>query len=86
MTRLATLAMPLLILAVIVTLGYAALCSVAPYRRCRRCHGAGHTRAMLGRSRPCHRCRTTGLRLRLGWRLANHARRLRRDSTRGGTR
>jgi hypothetical protein len=46
----------------------------------------GDTRAALGRSRPCHRCRTTGLRLRLGWRLANHARSLHRDSTRGGTR
>jgi hypothetical protein len=73
----ATLAIPALGILAAVTFCYACLCAVAPFKRCRRCHGAGYVRAILGRGRPCRPCKTTGLTLRTGRRLHNHWRRLR---------
>lgn len=70
---------------VLVTLGggYVLVCAGWPFARCRRCHGTGSLRAPLGRGRRlCPRCDATGLRLRLGRRLWNHLRRLRREGTR----
>lgn len=74
-----------------VTLGYAALCAVSPFGRCRKCNGLGlihPTRGFRRRPRPCKRCRATGLRLRIGRRLHNHgarateaAQRIRHDAT-----
>lgn len=59
---------------------YVLACIGWPYRSCRRCYGAGHTRAPLGRGlRLCARCGATGRRLRLGRRLWNRYQRLRRD-------
>jgi hypothetical protein len=69
-------------LLIFVTLGggYVLACIGWPYRTCRVCHGAGHTRALLGRGlRLCARCGATGRRLRLGRRLWNRYQRLRRD-------
>ena len=59
-----------------VTLGYAALCAVSPFGRCRKCSGLGHiqpTRGFRRRPKPCKRCRATGLRLRIGRRIHNHS-------------
>ena len=62
---------------------YALLCAGWPYARCRRCNGAGHTRAPIGRGlRLCRRCDATGRRLRLGRRAWNRYQRLRHDGTR----
>jgi hypothetical protein len=58
---------------IIVTLGYAALCSVSPWGTCQRCHR---------RSRTCLNCDGTGMRPRIGWQLYAHARRTYRDGTR----
>ncbi|MFU8855039.1 hypothetical protein ACNAW0_29350 [Micromonospora sp. SL1-18] len=63
---------PCLILAAI-TLGYLALCVVAPFGRCRTCHGTGRKRSLLARAgRECRRCAGTGLRLRVGRHAINH--------------
>ena len=82
MRTLATLASTLLCPALIITVGYIALCAVRPFRRCGPCAGTGHIRTRyLGRIKPCHRCKDqSGLRLRYGWRLANRVRRLVRDA------
>lgn len=77
MDTVATLAIPITAILVLVTLGYAGLCAVLPFARCRRCHGYGHVRAILGRSRPCRPCKTTGLKLRAGRKLFNRWARLR---------
>ena len=62
---------------------YALLCAGWPYASCRRCHGAGHTQAPIGRGlRLCRRCDATGRRLRLGRRAWNRYQRLRHDGTR----
>jgi hypothetical protein len=67
----------------LLTIGYLALCRIAPFRRCRTCHGTGLARRQFGRvSRPCRRCDATGLRLRYGTHLINEARRIHRDGTR----
>ncbi|WP_301329725.1 hypothetical protein [Kitasatospora paracochleata] len=75
-----------------VTLGYAAVCWVQPFARCRRCNGHGNLppRTRLSRRpRPCRHCDATGLRLRVGRRIHNHtltardhATRIRTDATR----
>ncbi|PRX99654.1 hypothetical protein [Allonocardiopsis opalescens] len=56
-----------------VTLGYAAVCSAAPFAPCRAC------RTKPRKRRLCRPCDGTGLRLRMGWRVWNHVRRLHRD-------
>lgn len=79
MDTLTPLATTLLCPAVVVTVGYAVVCAVSPYGRCRRCSGTGRTSHALRRVKPCGRCGETGLRLRYGRRLANHHRRLTRS-------
>lgn len=69
-----TLALPLLA----VTLGYAALCWVSPFGPCRKCRNQPPRRA----HRYCRRCHGTRLRLRIGRRAYNLARRLLTDGTR----
>jgi hypothetical protein len=71
----------------IVTLGYALACWLKPYTACHRCGGTGHTETSAlrrwlghGAERPCRRCKATGLRLRLGRRIANHLTRARREA------
>ena len=70
---------PLLTLAstalLVVTLSYAVLCAASPFGFCRRCCGYGRRVTPRGRRRPCHRCQTTGLRIRTGRHLYNLARR-----------
>jgi hypothetical protein len=64
----------LVLVALIVTLGYALTCAVWPFRACRRCQGTGRLHGPLRGIRLCRRCTGTGLRLRLGRRIWNHAR------------
>jgi len=76
MDPLTTLASPLSLILLTVTLGYILACAVWPFVPCPRCHGTAKRRAPLGRAvRICRRCRGTGLRLRLGRRVWNHLRR-----------
>jgi hypothetical protein len=53
-------------LALIVTLGYAGMCAVAPFGKCIRCRGE--------RGRACPACDGSGHRTRLGRRLYHWAR------------
>ncbi|MFU8875893.1 hypothetical protein [Micromonospora sp. SL4-19] len=63
---------PCLALALL-TLGYLAVCVVAPFGRCRTCNSTGRKRSPLSRSgRECRRCAGTGLRLRPGRHAINH--------------
>ena len=74
---------PLLLLAVVVTLGYATACWMFPFRNCPLCHGTGKRRSSSGSTfRYCRWCRGTGGRLRIGRRLWNAAARLHRGGTR----
>jgi DnaJ-class molecular chaperone len=76
MDPLTTLAHPLVLLLLLLTLGYSLACAVWPFVPCPRCHGSTKRRAPIGRAvRICRRCRGTGLRLRLGRRMWNHLRR-----------
>lgn len=52
---------PLGVCLAIVTVCYIVKCSFSPWGTCTRCHG---------NSRPCFRCRGTGMRPRLIWQLA----------------
>jgi hypothetical protein len=75
-----------------VTVRYALKCWVKPFTACHRCDGTGtraprlidrlrrripRPRALRGRP-DCGHCRGTGLRLRIGRRVFNHFRRIRR--------
>lgn len=71
---IASLLCPILI---VVTVGYAVLCTASPFGTCRRCSGTGRR----GR-RPCRRCDATGIRIRLGRHLFHLAARVHRDGTR----
>jgi DnaJ-class molecular chaperone len=57
------------------TLGYALVCTISPYRVCRRCHGFGFAtttrRGRPKRGKTCRRCRGAGARIRTGRRLFN---------------
>lgn len=55
-----------------VTVGYLVLARFKPFKRCRKCHGAGIQRLMLGRTRICRRCNATGHVLRFGFRASNY--------------
>ena len=87
----------LILFALIVTAGYGAACWLKPFTHCHRCRGEGTSPRRLAdqlrygqratrravRAQPdCPRCRGTGLRLRLGRRAANRARRAHRNATR----
>ncbi|WP_245194863.1 hypothetical protein [Kitasatospora phosalacinea] len=70
-------ALPLSVVAVLAALaalsGYALLCAVSPFARCKPCEGNGKTRKR-GTSpkrgwKTCRRCKGNGLRLRIGRRL-----------------
>ncbi|PLW71563.1 hypothetical protein GQS52_18100 [Streptomyces sp. SCUT-3] len=83
MTLVAT-AIPL---ALLVTLGYAAVCAANPFAACRRCGGMGHALTTDRKGRPrrgkdCRRCKATGRRIRTGRRLFHRAARIHRDGTR----
>ncbi|MCE0535754.1 hypothetical protein LWF15_09530 [Kineosporia rhizophila] len=66
----------LLVLALIVTLGYAFTCWIWPFKPCRYCHGSGKRRAPfdINAVRIHGRCNGTGLRLRNGRRLYEYLR------------
>jgi hypothetical protein len=66
----------------LITLGYAGLCWVKPFKPCNRCAGTGRTTTrILHRPRVCRRC-DHGHRLRTGRRVFNHFHRLRAEATR----
>ncbi len=73
----------LLLPIIAVTLGYLAICAVKPFKRCKRCHGTGYKRLMLGRTRLCRRCEGVGHHIRLGPKLLNHLRRFATELERG---
>lgn len=54
-----------------VTAGYAVACAVAPWGRCRKCHGIGRKITRRGRVTRawCRRCAGTGRRVRIGRRV-----------------
>jgi hypothetical protein len=69
--------------AIVVTLGYAAVCVASPFGTCRRCAGRGRIGAGRGvRSRACRRCDATGIRIRRGRHLYHELVRLHRDGPR----
>lgn len=72
-TTSAALTAALLLITIAVTVGYAGLCWLLPFRPCPHCQTTGYTRtAVLKRSHPCRRCKGDGVRLRTGRRLFNH--------------
>ncbi|WP_129308110.1 hypothetical protein [Streptomyces sp. L2] len=74
--------MALASLAVLLILtGYAALCAIRPFARCRKCSGIG---VRIGRRtvKACRRCRGQRYRLRAGRRLLNTGRDIHRAGTR----
>lgn len=78
LTAAITIATP----AVVVTLGYAGLCWISPFKTCQRCAGTGHTTTrVLRRPRTCRRC-NHGTRLRTGRRVTNFFHRLRAEAHR----
>ncbi|MEU3457107.1 hypothetical protein ABZ671_26410 [Micromonospora sp. NPDC006766] len=77
-----TAAIALTTVPALVTLGYAGLCWVIPFKTCQRCAGTGQTTTrILRRPRACRRC-DRGTRLRFGRRVFNHFHRLRSEATR----
>ena len=80
MTSLGSVAIALLLPALLITLGYLGSCVRWPFTACRTCRGHGLTHGFLGGVRMCGSCDGTGLRLRFGRRLINAVRRLHRES------
>ncbi|WP_431926927.1 hypothetical protein [Micromonospora wenchangensis] len=82
MNPLLTLASAAAAMLAAITLGYAGLCWISPFKRCQRCAGTGHsTTRVLHRPRACRRC-DRGMRLRTGRRVYNVFHRLRSEATR----
>jgi hypothetical protein len=77
-TPLIHAASTLILPALAVTLGYAGLCVASPFGPCRRCR----TKTPRWGRGYCRRCANTRLRLRLGRRAYNLARRLLSEGTR----
>lgn len=61
--------------------GYALLCTVQPFARCRKCRGTGRTDTRGG-VEICRRCHGARYRLRLARRIHNHAERIHTAGTR----
>lgn len=61
---------------------YAGACWAFPFATCRRCSGTGERTTWLRNERPCHYCKTTGRRVRLGRRLHTRATALHERGTR----
>ncbi|WP_232510853.1 hypothetical protein [Micromonospora maris] len=47
---------------------------MSPWGRCRRCHGRRSHRTAIGTRRDCPRCDGTGIRVRIGRRIADYIR------------
>ena len=67
---------------ILVTLGYLLTCWLWPFTNCRRCHGTGKRRAIIGRRSfgLCRRCHGDGRRLRIGRHVLNYLRETHRRS------
>lgn len=75
------------LLALLITLGYVAVCAASPFGNCRKCRGWGFQmktdrKGRAKRGRDCRRCRATGKRIRVGRHLYNVATRIHRAGTR----
>ncbi|MGC0317523.1 hypothetical protein [Kitasatospora acidiphila] len=73
--------------ALLVGLGYAALCAAQPFGDCRKCKGIGFKtrtdrKGRIKRGRDCRRCHSVGKRIRVGRHLYNLAHRTWRTGTR----
>ncbi|MGW4028496.1 hypothetical protein ACWEFL_04110 [Streptomyces sp. NPDC004838] len=74
--------MALASLAILLTLaGYAALCTIRPFKACRTCTGTGIRAATRRGPQLCRRCRGHRYRLRTGRRLLNTSRDIHTDGT-----
>ncbi|ATW50560.1 hypothetical protein [Streptomyces peucetius] len=70
-----------------VTLGYAGMCTAAPFGPRRTCRGFGFEmktdrKGQLKRGKNCRRCKASGRRIRVGRWIFNRAQRLYREGTR----
>ncbi|OIK02330.1 hypothetical protein BIV25_01590 [Streptomyces sp. MUSC 14] len=65
----------------LIAAGYALLCAVQPFARCRKCSGIG-VRQARRKVKLCRRCHGDRYRLRLGRRLLNTGRDIHRAGTR----
>lgn len=75
-------AAPIIVLTIL-TLGYAWLCWLLPFKPCPMCQGQGaKTTRILRRPKTCRLCGGDGWRLRLGRRVYNHLRRTRNAALR----
>ncbi|GGK09562.1 hypothetical protein GCM10010123_44310 [Pilimelia anulata] len=74
--------MTLALIATMIATAYGLACWLLPFGTCRACRGAGaRPHRLTGRLRPCRRCRSSGMRLRVGRAVWNHAARIHRDAT-----
>jgi hypothetical protein len=82
-TPLATLASITAPTLAAITLCYAAMCWLKPFRSCRRCAGLGRRPRRIGKGwRPCRPCNGNGGRLRAGRWIFNQLTRLHSDGNR----
>ena len=71
-----------LLAATTVLAGYAALCWLLPFARCRWCKKTGiRPRLITRRLTVCRRCKGSGLRLRIGRAVFNYLARIHADAT-----
>lgn len=69
----------LVLLGLVWTAGYLLLCLIWPFVKCRRCHGLGKRRALIGSGfRDCNHCDGSGYRIRPGRHMVNHLRSVQR--------
>ncbi|SCE07662.1 hypothetical protein GA0115240_137821 [Streptomyces sp. DvalAA-14] len=71
-----TLILAASLLLLLLTLGYAGVCAVSPFGKCRKCNGLGFALATDRRGKPkrgkhCRRCNGHGIRIRTGRHLFN---------------
>lgn len=62
--------------------GYALLCAVSPFGRCRKCSGTGFRDLSKRRPKPCRRCRGQRYRPRIGTRTHTTSRAIHQAGTR----
>jgi DnaJ-class molecular chaperone len=83
-TATPTFAALIILTLIVLTLGYTLACWLYPFTTCRRCHGTGKRRAILGGRTfgHCRRCHGDGHTIRPGRRVLNYLRVLHDKGTR----